>query len=169
MGILNKQPSYGYDLKRTYDKLFGKDKPLTTGYLYATLARLHRDNKIAGEETDGLSGGPERKQFALTKLGKEDLARWLATPEYLHPNTQSVLYSKVVTSLLVDEDPGQYLDSQRMSHLKRMHELTVIRDGGDPAQILQADYDLFHLEADLRWIDITVARLEILKREIRNE
>jgi hypothetical protein len=30
---------------------------------------------------------------------------------------------------------------------------------------LLADYGLFHLEADLRWIDLTAARLDELREE----
>jgi hypothetical protein len=32
---------------------------------------------------------------------------------------------------------------------------------------LLADYGLFHLEADLRWIDLTAARLDELAEEIK--
>jgi len=31
---------------------------------------------------------------------------------------------------------------------------------------LLADYGLFHLEADLRWIDLTSARLQSLAQEV---
>lgn len=169
LGILNQQPSYGYDLKRHYDTVFGRSKPLAVGYLYATLSRLQRDQKITEQAATEPSGGPERKQYAITLLGRKDLIAWLAAPEQLHPNAQTVLFTKVVTSILVDEDPNVYLDAQRVSHLKRMHELTEQRNDGDLSQALQADYDLFHLEADLRWIDITTARLETLAKEIRSE
>jgi hypothetical protein len=47
-----------------------------------------------------------------------------------------------------------------------MHELTVMRKAGPLDRTLLADYGLFHLEADLRWIDVTVARLEQLRKEI---
>ena len=35
---------------------------------------------------------------------------------------------------------------------------------GPLSQALLADYGLFHLEADLRWIDLTAARLDELRR-----
>jgi DNA-binding PadR family transcriptional regulator len=169
LGILGRQPSYGYDLKRNYDELFGKNKPLAVGYLYQTLSRLARDKKITEEVTTEQSGGPERKQYAITAFGREDLKAWLSQPEELRPATQSLLFSKVVTAILVDEDPNIYLDAQRLSHLKRMHELTELRNKSALAQALQADYDLFRLEAELRWIDVTAARLETLTKEIRSE
>jgi len=33
---------------------------------------------------------------------------------------------------------------------------------------LLADHGLFHLEADLRWIDLTAARLDALATEVRS-
>lgn len=168
LGILGKQPSYGYDLKKDYDSLYGKDKPLAFGQVYATLSRLLRDKKITNKTTSKVAG-PERKLYAITNLGRKDLEAWLATPEKLHPHTQTVLFSKVVTAILLDKEADIYLDAQRAAHLERMRELTTMRRTGDLAQSLQADYAIFHLEADLRWIDVTSARLQTLVKEIRSE
>lgn len=167
LGILGRQPSYGYDLKKDYDFLYGKEKPLAFGQVYATLSRLLRDKKIITKEITEASAGPERKLYTITSIGRLDLETWLAKPEKLHPNTQTVLFIKVVTSILLDKEPNIYLDAQRAAHLDRMRELTVLRREGDLAQSLQADYGLFHLEADLRWIDLTAARLQTLAKEIR--
>jgi DNA-binding PadR family transcriptional regulator len=169
LGILGKQPSYGYDLKKDYDSYYGKEKPLAFGQVYATLSRLLRDRKVTIEQTTEQSGGPERKLYAITSLGRKDLETWLASPEKLHPNTQTVLLIKVVTSILLDKDADAYLDAQKAAHIERMRQLTVVRREGDLAQMLQADYALFHLEADLRWVDTTSARLQKLSKEIRSE
>lgn len=168
LGILGKQPSYGYDLKRDYDFLYGKEKPLAFGQVYATLSRLLRDKKITTKTTEQVAG-PERKLYAITTMGRHDLEAWLATPEKLHPSTQTVIYVKVVTSILLDKNPDVFLDAQRSSHIDRMRQLTEMRRRGDLAQSLQADYAIFHLEADLRWIDLTAARLQTLKEEILSE
>lgn len=168
LGILGKQPSYGYDLKKDYDSYYGKEKPLAFGQVYATLSRLLRDKKITTDTTEQVAG-PERKRYAITDVGRKDLEAWLATPEKLHPNTQTVLFIKVVTSILLDKDPDIYLDAQRAAHIDRMRQLTEVRRKGDLAQSLQADYAIFHLEADLRWIDVTIARLQNLKEEIQSE
>lgn len=168
LGILGKQPSYGYDLKKDYDLLYGSEKPLAFGQVYATLSRLLRDKKVTMKEVDAPRGGPERKLYAITNMGREDLEVWLGTPKKLHPNTQTVLFIKTVTAILIDKEPNVYLDVQRTAHIERMRELTKMRREGDLAQALQADYALFHLEADLRWIDVTAARLQKLKEEIRH-
>jgi DNA-binding PadR family transcriptional regulator len=167
LGLLEREPSHGYDLKRDYDSLYGRDKPLAFGQVYSTLARLLRDEKVAIEATER-GGGPERKLYSITGAGRTDLDRWLATPERLHPDGQTVLFMKVVTAILLGKDAEVFLDSQRAAHLQRMRELTVLRRAGDLAQTLRADYALFHLEADLRWIDLTSARLKKLAEEIRD-
>lgn len=168
LGILGGHSSYGYDLKRNYDLFYGKDKPLAFGQVYATLSRLLRDKKVTIETTEQTTG-PERKLYAITHLGRKDLEKWLTTPEKLHPNTQTTLFIKVVTSILLDKNPEVYLDAQRTAHISHMRQLTNVRRKGDLAESLQADYAIFHLEADLRWIELTAARLQNLTREIKGE
>src|SRR6266851_9790440 len=46
LGLLEREPSHGYDLKRDYDTYFGRGKPLPFGQVYATLGRLARDGKV---------------------------------------------------------------------------------------------------------------------------
>jgi hypothetical protein len=60
----------------------------------------------------------------------------------------------------------RYLDAQRTAHLQRMRELTELRRKGDVVDALLADHALFHLEADLRWIDVTEARLSSLAEAV---
>ena len=61
----------------------------------------------------------------------------------------------------------RYLDAQRAAHLRRMHELTMLKRTGSLMDTLLADYGLFHLEADLHWIDATTARLGELAEMVR--
>lgn len=168
LGLLHLGPSYGYDLKKAYDALFGHEKPLAFGQVYATLARLLRDQKISVGET-GQATGPERKHYAITPLGDQALREWLGQPEVTMPGDQATLYVKVATAILTDQSPERFLDVQRAAHLKKMRDLTNQRRNGDLAQKLRADYALFHLEADLRWIDTTESRIKDLTAEIRHE
>ena len=56
---------------------------------------------------------------------------------------------------------------QRAAHLQRMRELTELRRTAGVVDALLADHGLFHLEADLRWIDVTAARLHSLSEAVR--
>jgi DNA-binding PadR family transcriptional regulator len=165
LGLLEREPSHGYDLKRDYDAYFGRGKPLPFGQVYATLGRLARDGKVvAGEAEPG--SGPERKRYVITEQGVSELATWLAEPVAPEPHLQTVLFVKVVLALLSGRPAETYLDTQRAAHLQRMRELTEIRRTGNTVDALLADHGLFHLEADLRWIDLTAARLDALAQEV---
>jgi hypothetical protein len=48
-----------------------------------------------------------------------------------------------------------------------MRELTRRKGSGDIADQLVCDHALFHLEADLRWLELTAARLDALAAEVR--
>jgi DNA-binding PadR family transcriptional regulator len=167
LGLLEPSPSHGYELKRTFDQRFGNDRPLPFGQVYATLGRLERDGRavVVGIEA---GEGPERKLYAITDKGVTDLERWLAEPEMPEPHLQTVLFSKVVLALLSGRDAHRYLDAQRTTHLARMRELTELRRTSPLAQSLLADYALFHLEADLRWLELTAARLDDLAQEVKS-
>ena len=73
---------------------------------------------------------------------------------------------KVVLSLMLGRPAEEYLDVQRAAHLARMRELTELKRRGNLVDVLLADHGLFHLEADLRWIDLTTARLTALAEEV---
>src|SRR4051812_5995168 len=90
LGIINKGPTYGYDLKHVYDRLFGQGKPVAFGQVYATLSRLVRDQKVTMEEVVEKSGGPERKRYSITPLGYKDLETWLVLPEGAGTQAQSI-------------------------------------------------------------------------------
>src|ERR1700761_5837888 len=167
LGLLEREPSHGYDLKRDYDAFFGRDKPLPFGQVYSTLSRLARDGKVEVGASEA-GGGPDRKRYTITEAGREDLQAWLAEPAAPEPHLQSVLFAKVVLALMLGRDAAHYLDVQRGLHLRRMRELTDLRRSGGTMDVLLADYGLFHLEADMRWIDTTEARLGALRETVRS-
>jgi DNA-binding PadR family transcriptional regulator len=161
LGLLEREPSHGYDLKRDYDTFFGRGKPLPFGQVYSTLSRLARDGKVVmGEAEPG--AGPERKRYVITEQGATEVQAWLSEPVEPEPHLQTVLFAKVVLALMLDRSAENYLDLQRTAHLRRMRELTELRRIGGVVDALLADHALFHLEADLRWIELTTARLSAL-------
>ncbi len=166
LGLLEREPSHGYDLKRDYDTYFGRGKPLPFGQVYATLGRLARDGKVAGGDAEP-GDGPDRKRYAITELGAVEFDAWLAEPIEPEPHLQTVLFSKVVLALMLGRPAEAYLDTQRAAHVQRMRELTEIKRTGGLMDALLADHGLFHLEADLRWMDVTSARLGALAEMVR--
>jgi DNA-binding PadR family transcriptional regulator len=167
LGLLERQPSHGYDLKRDYDAYFGRGKPLPFGQVYATLARLSRDGKVVPGQVEP-GAGPDRKRYSITDAGKNEVQAWLTEPVEPEPHLQTVLFVKVVLALMLGRPAELFLDTQRGAHLRRMRELTELKRSGSLVDSLLADHGLFHLEADLRWIDVTSARLGPLTEMVRS-
>ena len=165
LGLLESGPRHGYDLKRAFDEQFGHDRPLHYGQVYSTMSRLLKNGLV---EVDGIESGdgPERKRYAITDAGITDVDRWLGTPQTPEPYLQSTLYTKVVIALLTGRDAALILDTQRSEHIRTMRALTERKRRGDLADRLICDHALFHLEADLRWLELTAARLDRLAQEV---
>jgi DNA-binding PadR family transcriptional regulator len=169
LGLLAGGPRHGYDLKRAHDERLPQAKPLAYGQVYATLGRLERDGLVeqSSREQDG---GPERTSYVLTDLGRQRLDEWLAGIEPPAPYVTSTLFDKVVVALLAAgaDRAREYLIAQRAAHMSRMRELTTAKSahGATVGDVVAADYALGHLDADLRWLQTTLARVAELQKEV---
>lgn len=165
LGLLESGPRHGYELKQRYDRLFGSRRPLKFGQVYATLSRLARDGLVRMEAVER-GDGPDRKRYGITAEGVAGLDRWLR--EALSPSLalHDELFTKVVLAVTSGRNAEGLLDVQRATHLQRMRELTTAKRNAALLDVVAADRDLFHLEADLRWIDLTTARLDRLRKEL---
>lgn len=161
LGLLEEGPQHGYELKHRYDVQFPGTRPLPFGQVYATLARLHRDGlvDIAAVES---GAGPDRKLHVITPSGVSELEHWIDKPTPAG-NVRSELFSRVVVALISGRSPDAVLDTQRAAHLVRMREVTERRRGADLVDAMACDFELFHLEADVKWIEHAARRLEKLR------
>lgn len=117
-----------------------------------------------------MNAGPDRKRYAITAEGVTDLDAWLGEPEQPAPLLPSLLYTKVVLALMSGRSAKGFLDAQRATQLTAMKRLTRARRGAESAQeAALTDFQLFHIEADLRWLDHTESRLTALAEEVRDD
>lgn len=157
LGLLEEQPRHGYELKRLYDDRFLPAQPARFGQVYATLARLDRDGLVNVDEIQA-GGGPDRKTYAVTPEGIADLKRWLLSPEPPDLFGRRVLFTKVALALAAGRPPHEILSAQKIAHLNRMRQLTAGRAGATFFDTLVSDFELFHLEADIRWMELADER-----------
>ena len=146
----------------------GEASNCPSGRFTPTLGRLARDGKVVGGEAEP-GEGPDRKRYAITDAGRAEVDAWLADPVEPEPHLQTILFAKVTLALMLGKPAAAYLDRQRSAHIRRMQELTELRRNGALVDVLLADHALFHLEADLRWIDLTSARLAELAAVVTPE
>lgn len=157
LALLDGRPAHGFALKRRYDDLLGHERELRFGQVYATLARLERDG-LADDVGLQPGSGADRKVYAITPDGVAELDRWLATPQ-LPGGRPAELFTKVLLALVSGRPAEAVLDAQRAVYLDRMRELTRRRTEGDAIDRLARDFEMAHLDADLKWMEIAVARL----------
>ncbi|WP_428954651.1 PadR family transcriptional regulator [Streptomyces sp. cg35] len=170
LGLLASGPRHGYDLKRRHDERFPQARPLAYAQVYTTLQRLVRDGLVEVDGTDS-DGGPERTLYRSTARGRGELLGWAGEITPPAPHVANEIFAKVVVSILVADhgaDPAAHLLAQRAAHMARMRELTALKSdpGADLTTVLSADYALAHLDADLRWMTTTAARLATLTAEV---
>ncbi|MDI2097969.1 PadR family transcriptional regulator [Ruicaihuangia caeni] len=77
LAVLSLGPAYGHQLQAELMERTGRDRPINSGQIYATLDRLRRDElvKDAGTTDDGLP------LYELTELGQIEAATWLTSPD----------------------------------------------------------------------------------------
>ena len=161
------ESSHGFALKKRYDDLLGRDRELKFGQVYSTLARLERDGLAAGIGFEQ-GGAAERKLYAITDAGLTEIDTWLRTPQ-LPGGRPTELFTKVILALVSGRPAGEILDAQREVYLQRMREVTNARAHGDVVDRLAGDFELVHLEADLKWVELAGQRLDQLAIQLNTK
>ncbi len=111
--------------------------------------------------------GPSQIQYQITPDGLATLHTWLTTPEEIGEHLRSTFYCKVMLALLVDGDPHQYIDSQRHTHLTAMRQLVRRQLATtDVAEQLLLDGAIYHIDADLKWMDKAEGKIDSIRREL---
>jgi DNA-binding PadR family transcriptional regulator len=167
LGLLEPEAQHGYTLRQRYDLWFGTARPLKSAQVYTTLHRLSRDGYV---DLAGVAAGegPDRRLYTITEAGVFELDRWLSEPEVPEvAGSRRVLFAKVVIALQSGRSARRLLDAQRQAHHARLREMRQARQREDLIVALDADFEMYHLDADLRWIDGAEARLDRLAAHIR--
>ena len=77
LGLLARQPGSGYDLLKTFEKSMGNVWSATQSQLYGELNKLADDGLI-----EVANVGPRgRKEYRIMPAGREELRRWVMSPE----------------------------------------------------------------------------------------
>lgn len=165
LALLDEGPTHGFDLKRRYDALLGHGRELKYGQVYSTLQRLERDGFAYGVGIER-GVGADRKVYAITDAGVGELDEWLAAPEPAGGRPGGV-FTRVLLALVSGRPAERVLEVHRRTYLDRMRALTAARSAGDVVDRLAGDYEIAHLEADLRWIELASVRLADIAVQVR--
>jgi DNA-binding PadR family transcriptional regulator len=157
---------YGYQLRAEFEASTGTTWPLNVGQVYTTLARLERDGLVA---PIGEADGEGRVTYALTDAGRDEVARWFATPVARQSRPRDELAIKLAMALTTPGvDVPAVIQAQRTATLRSLQELTKLKAGADEvadaAWLLVLEAMIFQAEAEVRWLDHCETRIAAMPR-----
>lgn len=168
LALLYQRPMHGYELGKQLSLSVNAEWDVKPGQIASTLTRLQEADLVDYEivETDD---APDRKVYAITNAGIEELIHWYRTPEVRDYRLGDSFYLKLVLSLIASPVSAEdVLWTQRRELYQQLHQVTDLRRQANPKTqlpwMLLLDGALMHLEADLRWIEMCEARLPDLKK-----
>lgn len=168
LGLLAQRPRHGYELRTAFQAVGGGEEnwDVKPAQIYSTLTRLEQSGLVVEEGVEQ-DAGPEKRIYAITKAGRQVLEEWFASG-ITEDHQRDEFFVKLMLGLALDStDPYALINTQRDQLYKQLHGITEQRSRADPrkemAKILLLDKVVMHLEADLRWLDITEARLDDIR------
>lgn len=170
LGLLAQRPRHGYELRAAFEAVVGGKEywDVKPAQIYMTLTRMEKSGLVE-EQAVEQDGGPEKRIYAITSAGYKELDEWFCdgtTPEHQHDE----FFIKLMLALVSQAaDPQELIDIQRTHLYRELHAVTTQRTRVDPtkelAKILFLDKVAMHLEADLRWLEMTEGRLDEIRRQ----
>lgn len=169
LGLLAQRPRHGYELRAAFEALVGADNwQVKPAQIYTTLGRLEKSGLVA-EQSVEQDGGPEKRIYAITADGIKALQQWFAEGIVSEHQRDEFFIKLMVGLASATADPFELLRTQRAHLYRELHDVVTQRSNCNPkkelARILLLDKAAMYLEADLRWLDMTEARLDEIKRQ----
>lgn len=156
LGLLARGERHGYELKRIVEQEFAPFWRIDFAQLYRSLAKMARDGWVKSRVESG-SGGPSRKVYALTALGRRAYAEWLTEP----PEDCDEFFVKLRLATDTGASPAQLIEYQRHAledeREARLERHRAAREAGDTGRLALANAALRETEAMLVALDLSTA------------
>ena len=156
LGLLSRQPRYGYELKREAEQLLGHGADLNPGQLYPLLRKLADQGLIVGERIEQ-EDRPDKRVFTVTDAGACELHTWLDEPLTPQVGRSPLFLRFMVLALVRPKMRAVFLQQQRHILLGYIGQLVADREkyqnSDDLATSALREATILHAEADLKWIE----------------
>ncbi|GAA4801578.1 PadR family transcriptional regulator [Actinomycetospora chlora] len=159
LALAAEEPMHPYRMQQLLRER-GKDQVVNVGQrsqLYKTIDRLVRDGLLVARGTEREATRPERTVYAVTDAGRELAVTWtldmLTAPRHEFAEFTAALSYLPLLDPEVAADALALRLSDRRSELERQRrELDHVRDVLPRAVLLDNEYALAHLEADVTYL-----------------
>ncbi|MHB9023811.1 MAG: PadR family transcriptional regulator [Armatimonadota bacterium] len=171
LGFLQYAPSSGYALKEIFDLSVQHFWPADQSQIYRTLSRLEEQG-WAEKEVVEQEERPDKKVYAITEEGRQELRRWLTTPLPFKGGRSAPLIQVFFAGQLSDEDilamfrRAAEQTRQGLEGLCRIPEMSSphCEAVGSPREVfcwmLTLECGTRMSEAYLAWMESVIARIE---------
>jgi len=163
LAVLDRQSMHGYDVRREIESDLGSEWSVNYGQVYSTLERLVRDGLVVQSDTVAVTDAPDRKLYTVTPAGRTALKEWFLTPVGAGETHRDEIFAKLMLGVTSEIDVSDIIQVQRKSELRRIAELTSLKESMDPAldlaEVLQLDLLILRTEAVIRWLEIAESKI----------
>ncbi|MCD9199310.1 PadR family transcriptional regulator [Aeromicrobium wangtongii] len=165
---LAERSASGYDLARRFDASIGHFWRASHQQIYKVLARMETDGWVASQVVPQ-DGRPDKKVYAITRAGRDELARWTSAPtpaEHLRSEFAVKLRALPFgdASAIVDD-----VRARRRAHVERLayYEDSAARHYPRPDDLADAELGgwlvlrggILSEQAGIAWCDEILQRL----------
>jgi DNA-binding PadR family transcriptional regulator len=153
LGLLSGGPSYGYELKASFEEAVGPQwGELNIGHLHQVLDRLVRDRLVTRKNVVQRER-PDKVVYRLTRAGRAELDRWLSEPLARQGGYRDDFFLKLlVASRLGADKVGVVARVQREAYLAELSALAEVKRerSAEPLVALLIEAAILHASANLR-------------------
>jgi DNA-binding PadR family transcriptional regulator len=162
LGILSREPLYGYDLKKRFESALGGEWSISYGQLYPALGRLESAGHVIRESEQGEKSN-DRHLYRITSKGQAHFEAWLGEA----PECQVRLKDDLSLRL---SQFGHLESKQRKLVLKTYRAATIEKRAGLVASMPDyldkwmksiAQRGIAMCDAELTWIDGLIKSLDV--------
>lgn len=160
LSLLAEHPAHGYGLRAEFEQRTGGSWPLNIGQVYTTLQRLERDRLVEIQEStdDG------HVVYRTTEAGAGMASDWFAsTVSRQEPQRDELAIKLAIAAASPAVDVRSVIALQRFTTMSALREVTRTKEQALNADDQEVDQQLgrmlaieaqvFHIEAELRWLD----------------
>jgi PadR family transcriptional regulator, regulatory protein AphA len=162
LGFLELDPTTGYSLKQRFEGSVGSFWSVTQSQIYRELHALEREGKVVAKREAG-DGAPDRKVYALTSAGREELQAWLRAPleplQLRHPLLLKFVFASEVPPAELDAVLEGYETSlaatraEYQGRLKAKEIFSLARSKREAAMWrLSIEHGLAWCDTELDWL-----------------
>ena len=155
LGLLDREPMSGYDIKGLLERLNGLIGSSSYGNIYPTLHALLEEGWVSVDVVTH-PDRPPKKLYTLEQEGRDELLEWLEGPIPENLSKKAFVMRLILAQDFAGSGLAAHLRQRRahvVAHLDALRELGGEPEPQDAEWPLALDYGLAVADAELAWLD----------------